>query len=51
MIEVEVVKLDMKGVCVEIKTMYLNDWKTLKKQPKFIYRAYQINFHSFIIGI
>jgi hypothetical protein len=51
MIEIDVVKLDLKGVCVGIKRMTIDEWKLLKKQPNFIYRAYQINYHSFVVGI
>jgi hypothetical protein len=51
MIEIDVVKLDLKGVCVGIKRMTINEWKSLKKQKNFIYRAYQINYHSFVVGI
>lgn len=49
-IEVEVVKLDLKGICVGIKQMSIHEWKSLKKQPNFIYRAYQLNYHSFVIN-
>ena len=50
MFEVEVVKIDLKGVCVAIKRMTIDEWYNLKKQPGFIYRAYQLNFHSFVVG-
>lgn len=50
MIEIEVIKLDLKGVCVAIKRMNIDDWYSLKKQTGFNYRAYQINFHSFVVG-
>ena len=50
MFEVEVVKIDLKGVCVAIKRMTIDDWYSLKKHPNFVYRAYKINFHSFVVG-
>lgn len=50
MLEIEVVKLDLNGVCVGIKKMSIDEWYNLKKQSGFIYRAYQLNFHSFVVG-
>ena len=51
MIEVDVIKIDLKGVCRDIKRMTLEDFKTLRKQPNFIYRAFQLGYHQFKIGI
>jgi hypothetical protein len=50
MLEIEVVELDLKGTCVAIKKMTIDEWKSMKKQPGFIYRAYQLKFHSFVVG-
>jgi hypothetical protein len=51
MIELDIIKIDNKGVCVGIKRMTDNDWKNLKKQKGYIYRAFQIGYHQFKIGV
>ena len=50
MLEIEVVELDLNGVCVGIKKMTIDEWYKLKKQHGFIYGAYQLKFHSFVVG-
>jgi hypothetical protein len=50
MIELDIIKIDDKGVCVAIKRMTDNDWKNLKKQKGYIYRAFQIGYHQFKIN-
>lgn len=44
---VEVVKLDSKGEFIGIKDMKYGDWKVMKKQAGFIYRAFQKGFSKF----
>lgn len=44
---VEVVKLDKNGDFVGIKLMSFAQWKSMDKQPGFIYRAYQKGFSKF----
>ena len=50
MLEVDVIKLDSKGVCVGIRRMTLEQWKSFKQTPNFTYRAYQLGYHSFKIN-
>jgi hypothetical protein len=49
MIEIEIVVFK-NGICVQIIKMEIDKWKNLKKEKGFIYKAYQIGFHSFVIG-
>lgn len=51
MIELDIIKINQQGVCVGIKTMTIEEWKVLKKQKGFVYRAFQIGTHAFKIGV
>ena len=51
MIEIDIIKINQQGVCVGIKTMTLEEWKSLKKQKGFVYRAFQIGTHAFKINV
>lgn len=44
---VEVVKLDRKGEFIGIKDMRYGEWKVMKRQSGFIYRAFQKGFSKF----
>lgn len=46
--EVEVFRFHTEQPTVK-KTMLLNEFKTMKKQKGYIYRAYQIGFNQSII--
>ena len=50
MLEVDVIAINSKGICVAIKRMKLDEWYKLPKQKNFTYKAYEINFHSFVVG-
>ena len=50
MIEVDVVAFDDKGICVAIKRITINEWRTFKKKNKFVYRAFQVGFHACEVG-
>ena len=51
MIELDIIKIDDKGVCVGIKRMTDDAWRNLKKQKGYVYRAVQIGVHQFKIGV
>ena len=51
MIELDIIKINNQGVCVGIKTITLEEWKSLKKQKGFVYRAFEKKYHGFIVGI
>lgn len=43
---IEVVKIHSDGT-VQKKNMEFGEWKKMKKQPGFTYRAYQIGYSKF----
>lgn len=43
---IEVVKIASDGSCQK-KEMTFGDWKTMKKQPGFVYRAYKLGVSQF----
>ena len=48
MIEVDVIKINKQSNrCVAIKRMTIDEYKKLKRYKDFIYKAYQIDTHSF----
>ena len=51
MIELEIIKINNQGVGAGIKTMTIEEWKSLKKQKGFVYRSFQIGTHAFKIGV
>jgi hypothetical protein len=44
---VDVVKIDNNGDFVGLKSMNYGDWKNMKKQAGFTYKAYQKGFSSY----
>lgn len=44
--QIEVIKTDKNGKSWK-KIMTFGEWLSMKKQPNFVYRAYQIGFSKF----